>query len=271
LKKITAPEEAVFYIRETINNNWSRNILGIQIESGLYRRQGKAVSNFSITLPKPQSDLAVQIKRNKIMSFQNFISPDAVAKKYQLILRQEEPFDYDRISPIQPDIRLKQVLDFEIRHQPRNLSEHALCESLIYPLLREIWMRHPRLQVWSHVSIHADEDLSGIPDYLIAGKSPQGLGEVEMPLLSVIEAKKENFTEGWGQCLAGMVAAQKLNAGLTSLSNIYGIVTTGKTWEFGQLTDFEVKIHPFALSLRQTDVLLGVLDYLFACCEAQIG
>lgn len=64
LKKITDPEEAIFYIKETINNNWSRNILGIQIESGLYRRQGKAVSNFSITLPKPQSDLAVQILKD---------------------------------------------------------------------------------------------------------------------------------------------------------------------------------------------------------------
>jgi len=60
LKKTKDPEEALFYIRETIANNWSRNILGIQMESGLYRRQGKAVSNFSLTLPKPQSDLAVQ-------------------------------------------------------------------------------------------------------------------------------------------------------------------------------------------------------------------
>ncbi len=64
LQKTKDPEEAVFYIRETINNNWSRNILGIQIESGLYRRQGKAVSNFSITLPKPQSDLATQILKD---------------------------------------------------------------------------------------------------------------------------------------------------------------------------------------------------------------
>jgi predicted nuclease of restriction endonuclease-like (RecB) superfamily len=60
LNKIKNIEEALFYINETIANNWSRNILGIQIESGLYYRQGKAVTNFSITLPKPQSDLAIQ-------------------------------------------------------------------------------------------------------------------------------------------------------------------------------------------------------------------
>jgi predicted nuclease of restriction endonuclease-like (RecB) superfamily len=64
LQKTKDSEEAIFYIRETITNNWSRNILGIQIESGLYRRQGKAVSNFSLTLPKPQSDLATQILKD---------------------------------------------------------------------------------------------------------------------------------------------------------------------------------------------------------------
>ncbi len=64
LSKIKNLKEALFYIRETITNNWSRSILGIQMESGLYRRQGKAVSNFSLTLPKPQSDLAVQILKD---------------------------------------------------------------------------------------------------------------------------------------------------------------------------------------------------------------
>jgi predicted nuclease of restriction endonuclease-like (RecB) superfamily len=70
LNKIKDPQEALFYIRETVHNNWSRSILGIQIESGLYRRKGKAVSNFSAALPKPQSDLAVQtLKDPYILDF----------------------------------------------------------------------------------------------------------------------------------------------------------------------------------------------------------
>jgi predicted nuclease of restriction endonuclease-like (RecB) superfamily len=52
--------EAQFYIQQTIQNNWSRNVLQIQIESILINRQGKAPNNFELTLPKPQSDLAIE-------------------------------------------------------------------------------------------------------------------------------------------------------------------------------------------------------------------
>ncbi|HED36748.1 MAG TPA: DUF1016 domain-containing protein [Ignavibacteria bacterium] len=53
-------EEAIFYLNETFENGWSRDILDIQIDSGLFERQGKAITNFSKSLPKPNSDLANQ-------------------------------------------------------------------------------------------------------------------------------------------------------------------------------------------------------------------
>ena len=52
--------EAVFYLNETLENNWSRDILDMQIESDLYERKGKAITNFSQSLPQPNSDLANQ-------------------------------------------------------------------------------------------------------------------------------------------------------------------------------------------------------------------
>ena len=54
-------EERLWYAHAAIENGWSRNVLVLQIESGLYRRQGKAITNFQATLPAPQSDLAQQI------------------------------------------------------------------------------------------------------------------------------------------------------------------------------------------------------------------
>ncbi len=60
ISKSSSPEEALFYVQKTIANNWSRAVLTHQIESGLYQRQGKAVHNFTNTLPKPHSDLAAQ-------------------------------------------------------------------------------------------------------------------------------------------------------------------------------------------------------------------
>lgn len=58
LEKLKNAEERLWYAQKTIENGWSRNVLVMQIESDLYRRQGGAVTNFAYTLPQPQSDLA---------------------------------------------------------------------------------------------------------------------------------------------------------------------------------------------------------------------
>ncbi|WP_202972394.1 MULTISPECIES: PDDEXK nuclease domain-containing protein [Legionella] len=47
-----------FYIRKAIEHGWSRTILSIQVETNLYNREGKAVTNFKTKLPSPFSDLA---------------------------------------------------------------------------------------------------------------------------------------------------------------------------------------------------------------------
>jgi predicted nuclease of restriction endonuclease-like (RecB) superfamily len=64
LDKLETHAEREFYIRETIENGWSRNVLVWQIESKLFERQGKAVTNFELILPKPQSDLANQLLKD---------------------------------------------------------------------------------------------------------------------------------------------------------------------------------------------------------------
>ena len=57
-------DKALFYIHQTVENNWSRSVLDWQIDSKLFERQGKAVSNFTHTLPEPQSDLAQQMTKD---------------------------------------------------------------------------------------------------------------------------------------------------------------------------------------------------------------
>lgn len=64
LDKVKDPAERAWYVQQTIENGWSRNVLAAQVESGLYHRQGRAVSNFSRTLPAPQSELAQQILKD---------------------------------------------------------------------------------------------------------------------------------------------------------------------------------------------------------------
>jgi predicted nuclease of restriction endonuclease-like (RecB) superfamily len=52
--------EALYYVQNTLENGWSRSVLTHQIDSGLWQREGKAITNFTKTLPAPQSDLAQQ-------------------------------------------------------------------------------------------------------------------------------------------------------------------------------------------------------------------
>jgi predicted nuclease of restriction endonuclease-like (RecB) superfamily len=53
-------KEALYYVQNTLEHGWSRSVLTHQMESGLWLREGKAITNFSQTLPSPQSDLAQQ-------------------------------------------------------------------------------------------------------------------------------------------------------------------------------------------------------------------
>ena len=64
ISKCNSVKEALFYVNKTIENGWSRAVLTLQIKSDLYEREGQAITNFSKTLPDPQSDLAHQILKS---------------------------------------------------------------------------------------------------------------------------------------------------------------------------------------------------------------
>ena len=64
IEKVQDFKGAIFYIHQTIENNWSRAVLEYQIEINLYLRQGKAITNFKNTLPEPDSDLANEILKD---------------------------------------------------------------------------------------------------------------------------------------------------------------------------------------------------------------
>lgn len=60
MQRLERLEERLWYAQQTIQNGWSRNVLVMWIESQLHKRKGKAVNNFGMTMPKSQSDLAIE-------------------------------------------------------------------------------------------------------------------------------------------------------------------------------------------------------------------
>ena len=65
MDKVKNLSEAMFYVNQIIENNWSRAVLEYQIETNLYKRQGKAITNFKLTLPEPESDLANEVIKSE--------------------------------------------------------------------------------------------------------------------------------------------------------------------------------------------------------------
>ncbi|MDM8566266.1 hypothetical protein QUF74_11535 [Candidatus Halobeggiatoa sp. HSG11] len=140
-------------------------------------------------------------------------------------------------------------------------SEAARCEIIIFPILREVYKNYyQKTSLWIQKSISYDEKLNGTPDYIISKKSELGKTMLECPLLIVVEAKKNDFEQGWAQCLSELIAAKNLNQ---SEKSVYGIVTDGKLWEFGKLNDntFTKNIDSFAVT--DLSKLFNFLNSLF--------
>ena len=78
------PYKALFYIRQTIENGWSRNVLLNFLDTDLYERQGKALTNFKRTLPKETSDLAYEMTKDPY----NFAFTGITEKYNERILKE---------------------------------------------------------------------------------------------------------------------------------------------------------------------------------------
>jgi len=86
LEKINNRNQREWYVRATIEHGWSRSVLVHQIESDLYSRQGKALTNFPVTLPAPQSDLAQQITKDPYNFEFLGIGPDISERQLEMAL-----------------------------------------------------------------------------------------------------------------------------------------------------------------------------------------
>lgn len=80
IQKIKNTEEALFYVMKTIENQWSRSVLEYQIESKLYHRQGKAITNFKNVLPQTQSDLAEALLKDPY-NFEFVVLPEKAKER----------------------------------------------------------------------------------------------------------------------------------------------------------------------------------------------
>jgi hypothetical protein len=193
------------------------------------------------------------------MGFTDFKSADQVQQAYQ-IRYEEQDFLSLTPQPVPADFRR----EFEFNQENFDIfsSEASRCEAVIYPLLREACKNFVSdYSLWSHKSITADPVLMGTPDYLVARRSPLGKNVLEAPFILVAEAKQNDFVRGWGQCLAEMIAAQRLNGDPTL--PVYGIVTDGEIWQFGKLVEQVFTKNRKRATIDRLDEVYGAVCEIF--------
>jgi predicted nuclease of restriction endonuclease-like (RecB) superfamily len=86
LEKLKSPSKRLWYAIKTKELGWSRSVLVHQIESDLYGRQGKAITNFPETLPATQSDLANQLLKDPYHLDFLAIGPDVTERQLEMAL-----------------------------------------------------------------------------------------------------------------------------------------------------------------------------------------
>ncbi|MDF5720917.1 MAG: hypothetical protein PUP91_10645 [Rhizonema sp. PD37] len=191
------------------------------------------------------------------MSYGDF-SFTEVLDSFNLITEESEGIFSDS-KPKELSSLYKQTLADYLKFVSLSSSEKLRSEALVFPLLAELVKSAPtQLNIFSGSDFTVDPSrgLNGRCDFLIT-KSPEILA-IRSPVIVVVEAKKSDLGEGLGQCLATMVAAQIFNG--DPMHPVLGTITTGTVWIFLLLENNVVKIDFTEYSIKQADIILGILS-----------
>jgi hypothetical protein len=165
------------------------------------------------------------------------------------------------IPEVQPSEMLQNFLKENAALAVDINTEKARSELIIAPILLEV-RRQVKYQVGlfsgSEFNVAPERGLNGTCDFLIS-LSPERLF-ISAPVITLVEAKKEDIKAGFGQCVAEMLAAQLFNEQEgNQISTIYGAVTSGTVWRFLKLEGQMVYIDRVEYYLSEVAKILGIL------------
>ncbi len=191
------------------------------------------------------------------MSYSNF-SLREVRNRFELSEERKKMFS--NIVEQNPSDWLLQTLKFN--EDAALISEKERSELLVSPVLTELRQRNNKIfSVYSGANLDADasKGLNGECDFILT-KSPQ-LISVEAPIFCLVEAKKDDIINAFGQCVAQMLGARIYNQNDGKpIDTIYGCVTTGIDWQLLKLENSTITIDIELYSIKKLPELLGVLQ-----------
>jgi len=196
-----------------------------------------------------------------VTAFSDFPYPDVIA---QFVLTESSADLFPGVPDLPASAARQSFLGTNLTLANLINTEKARSELLVAPVLSELWSRcGGRINLFSGIEFAAGAaaQLTGFVDFLI-GLGPQ-LPRVSTPVVVIFEAKRDNIAEGYGQCIAAMVGAQRFNqrAGNT-VETIHGCVTTGINWKFLRLDGNRVTFDLSEYGIQQPNRLLGLLAHM---------
>jgi hypothetical protein len=166
-------------------------------------------------------------------------------------------------TPLSVPVWLRELLAKGM--QMSMVSEKARSEFIVVPILlasREL--SHDAVAIYSgqRLDVSPEQGLVGECDFILAATPPVPI--LRAPLVTIVEAKKNDIESGLGQCVAQMVAARLFNerAGKTS-AQVFGCVTTGEAWQF-------LRLEPSAVSIDRTRYYIDNVGAILAVLQAVI-
>ena len=177
-------------------------------------------------------------------------------------LTTNEKVDLFIDTPIlEPSLFLQEILAYNLPLALASNSEKARSEMIISPILIELRKQlQDKINIFSGIefNVESDNGLTGVCDFIISNSSEQLF--ISAPVVTLVEAKKENINAGFGQCVAEMIAAKIFNErSKNEIPAIYGTVTTGTNWRFLKLEGSIINIDLSEYYLRDIDKILGIL------------
>ena len=169
---------------------------------------------------------------------------------------------FDDIKPLEPSELLSLILKENLKIPLR--TEKAKSEFIVAPILTELKRRNNDFfTLYSGEVLNADKKtgLFGECDFIISKNTDTF--DMNCPIFSVVEAKKNDIDIGIPQCCAQMVGIQVFNKRhLENIDTIYGCVTTVDEWKFLKLKDNNIIIDSNVYYFNKLEDILGVFQFI---------
>lgn len=172
------------------------------------------------------------------MAYSDFKSVEEIVNKFDLTVDETQNI-FTAVQEAQASDTLTKTLKKGITLALTIRTEKARSEFIIAPILLDLYeLSNNQISLFSGTEFNVDTEkgLNGICDFLISRSQEQLF--IKAPVITIVEAKKDDVKDGLPQCISAMIAAQLFNERSQSgITTVYGVVTTGNLWQFLKLTD----------------------------------